>query len=129
MADIEWYGPDRGKGSVGDVVSHLPGVKMACDVKARSMGREAEALLMQHFRTGGAHVDVARHPNPGADTPDWYIYLRDADPGGEGKTSNRSDRSAMSIEFGWVRKSGRTVPGLHILGKVMGRNIQKSWGS
>lgn len=129
MADIEWYGPNRGLNSVEDIVSHMPGVRMAVDVKARAMGREAEALLAMHFRTGSAHVDVARHPRPGARTPDWYIYLRDADPGGEGKPGNRRDRSAMSIEFGWVRKDGRTVAGLHILGKVMGRNIQRGWGS
>jgi len=124
MADIEWYGPERGKGSVGDIVSHLPGVKMACDVKARAMGRQAEAALMAHRRHGHAHVEVDRHPNPGGDTPDWYIYLRDRDPGGNvvGVWKNVMDRSAMSIEFGWVTKKGKRVDGLHILGNTIKRN-------
>lgn len=137
--DIEWLTPEgapakrRGKDSVESTVSHLEGVKLAVDGKAMGMAREASMELLSHRKTGGARVEMGRHPNPGAETPDWYVYLVDMDPGGEGKAGNRRDRSAMSIEFGWTqthafgKKLKRPVhhDGLHILGGVMKRAVRR----
>lgn len=122
MADdhtIEWFVPERRKGSVEDIVSHFDGVRNAVHYKALGMGREAAALLSAHRRKGQAFIEVEGAPPRQLDS---YVYLRDADPGGEGKAGkNRRDRSAMSIEFGWTKKNGEHVEGLHILGQVMKR--------
>ena len=136
---IEWLtpegapAPDRGKKSVESTVSHLDAVKGAVYGKALGMAREASANLRGHRLQGHARVEVDRHPRYSADTPDWYIYLRDEDPGGEGKGGgNMTDRSAMSIEFGWMpkgRKKGKgKVKGLHILGNVMNRAARRYRG-
>jgi hypothetical protein len=121
--NIEWYYPESGQGvdkSINDIVSHQPGVDRAVKLKANSIASTAWVQLLWHHRTGGAHVEVARHPRARSRTPDWYVYLRDADPGGEGKAGkNRYDRSAMSIEFGWVSKKGKKVEGLHVLRNAM----------
>lgn len=125
--DIEWYGPKSGINSVESYVSHLDGVRAALLGKAMGMGREAAALLAAHHRKGNAYIEVEGAPPRKLDS---YIYLRDTDPGGEGKAGkNRGDRSAMSIEFGWTTQGGKAVPGLHILGRVMGRNASKYRGS
>jgi len=132
--DIEWYGPTSGRGSVEDVVSHLGPTRAAVYGKALGMGREASAALAGHRRTGAAHVTVGRHPHAGRRTPDWYVYLKDADPGGEGMAGkNRQDRSAMSIEFGWTQTHafGRKLAeprhhdGLHILGWAFERAVSR----
>jgi hypothetical protein len=132
MPRIEWLTPEgapaplRGKGSVEDTVSHLDPVREAVSKKAHSMGREADALLLQHRHRGNAHVEVKGAPPRKLDA---WVSLRDADPGGKGRAGkNKKDRSAMSIEFGWVKKDGTTVVGLHILGGVMGRAIQRYTG-
>lgn len=141
--DIEWLtpsgapAPKRGKDSVEDTVSHLEPVRTAVYRKALSLGRDAEMRLAGHHRTGKAHVTVERHPRPGARTPDWYVYLKDADPGGNGRAGkNKADRSAMSIEFGWTQthafgkrlKSPRKHEGLHILGGALERAINRYTG-
>lgn len=140
MTDIEWYYPERGKGidaSISDIVTHFPGVEAAIKLKANSMASEAWLQLMWHRRTGSAKIEVARHPKAGGRTPDWYVYMRDADPGGEGKAGkNKYDRSAMSIEFGWTQTHafGRKLAkplhhdGLDILGSVMRRSAAKYRG-
>ncbi len=146
MADdhtITWLTPsgapasDRGRNSVEDTVSHLDAVHAAVRRKADAMAREAQLGLLRHHRTGGARVEVARHPSPGARTPDWYVYLRDADPGGEGVAGkNKRDRSAMSIEFGWTqthafgKKMKKPVhhDGLNILGDVIDRAAARYTG-
>jgi hypothetical protein len=131
--------PDRGKGSVEDTVSHLPKVKDAVHKKALTIGRDAHSKLAAHRRKGKAYIEVARHENASADTPDWYVYLKDEDPGGgdgEYVRKNRLDRSAMSIEFGWVQRKafGKKLAqpvrheGLHILGGAMQRAINRYRG-
>lgn len=123
---IEWYGPDRGKGSVEDTVSHMPEVRRAVFGKAMGMGREAAMALSAHRHRGNAFIEVEGAPPRLLDA---YIYLRDADPGGEGIAGrNKADRSAMSIEFGWTTKKGKEVPGLHILGGVMHRAARRYRG-
>jgi len=134
MADhiIEWYGPERGRGSVEDVVSHLPPVKSAVREKAMDMGFLAELLLLEHRRTGAAKIRVEHAPPRKLDS---YVYLEDADPGGEGEGDTR-DRSAMSIEFGWTQTHvfGKRLKkpihhdGLHILGQVMNRAAKRYRG-
>jgi hypothetical protein len=139
---IEWYYPEHGQipnGTINDIVSHLPGVEREVKLKANSMASEAWLQLMWHHKTGAAHIEVARHPKASARTPDWYVYMRDRDPGGEGignATGNKRDRSAMSIEFGWTQTHvfGRKLKepihhdGLHILGSVMDRAAAKYKG-
>ena len=138
--EIEWKSPNgspspsSGRFSVEDTVSHLEGVRAAILGKAMGMGREASLGLAGHHRTGAARVSVGRHPRRGARTPDWYVYLKDADPGGEGRAGkNIADRSAMSIEFGWTQTHafGKKLaapihhPGLHILGWVFERAVSR----
>lgn len=135
MADhsIEWYGPARGKGSVEDIVSHMPQVRNAVHEKAMDMGFLAELLLLEHRRTGAAKIRVEGAPPRKLDS---YVYLEDADPGGEGEGRNMADRSAMSIEFGWTQTHafGKRLKqpihhdGLHILGQVMNRAARRYRG-
>lgn len=129
MADhiIEWYGPERGSKSVESYVSHLPGTRSAVMGAAMGMGRDAAANLSAHYRKGNAFIEVEGAPPRKLDA---YVYLRDSDPGGEGKGGrNRNDRSAMSIEFGWTTKAGKEVPGLHILGGAMRRASSRYRGA
>lgn len=141
--NIQWLqpngapAPDRGKGSVEDTVSHLGKVTAAVHKKALSIGMDGEANLAAHHRKGNARVVVERHPRASANTPDWYVILKDADPGGKGRGGkNKVDRSAMSIEFGWVQRKAfgkklkSPVPhkGLHILGDAMDRAITRYTG-
>lgn len=132
--DIEWFGPPRGKGSVEDIVSHMPQVRDAVHDKAMDMGWLAELILLEHRRSGSAHIRVEGAPPRKLDS---YVYLEDADPGGKGKGGkNKGDRSAMSIEFGWTQthafgKKLRTPihhDGLHVLGQVMARAARKYRG-
>lgn len=131
---IDWYYPEYGKGldkSISDIVTHLPGVDQAIQFKAMGMAREASMALLAHRHKGRANITVGRHPNADARTMDWYVYLNDDDPGGEGIADlkgNIHQRSAISIEFGWNTKSGKRVDGLHILGGVMKRAAGKYRG-
>jgi hypothetical protein len=135
---INWYVPERGPGGLGDIVSHLPPVERAVQVAAVKIAIDATAALARHRDKGRAEIEIARHPNPGARTPDWYVYMKDMDPGGEGIAGkNRFDRSAMSIEFGWTqthafgKKLAEPVEheGLHILQKAMNRAASRYRGA
>lgn len=139
MSKIEWYYPQRGKivdGSFNDILSHFPKVEEAIQVAAIKLAIDAGAQLAKHHRSGSAEIQIARHPEAGARTMDWYVYLKDADPGGvwrdstgKGTPGNIPDRSAMSIEFGWIqthafgKKLAAPVKheGLHILKGAMDR--------
>ena len=129
MADdhiIEWYGPDRGPHSVESHVSHMDGTRSAVFGAAMGMGRDASANLSAHYRKGNAFIEVEGAPPRKLDS---YVYLRDADPGGEGKGGrNTTDRSAMSIEFGWTTKTGKDIKGLHILGNAMNKAASRYRG-
>lgn len=145
MTDIEWYHKERGgrgpESSTGAVVSHLPGVKDALAKQARGMASDAWLSLAWHRRTGAARIEVEHHDL------DWYVLLTDADPSGgsPGRRmsrvsnvggTNEKDRSAMSIEFGWVQthvfgnklKQPIHHPGLNILGGVMDRAARRHGG-
>jgi hypothetical protein len=129
MADdhiIEWYLPDRGPNSVESLVSHMDGTRSAVFGAAMGMGRDASANLSAHYRKGNAFIEVEGAPPRKLDS---YVYLRDADPGGEGKGGrNTTDRSAMSIEFGWTTKTGKDIKGLHILGNAMNKAASRYRG-
>lgn len=128
--DIEWYGPARGKGSVEDIVSNMPGTVKAVKDKAQSMGREAGVILSAH-KAAGRH---GRTANPrivvsgsrSGKSLDWYVYL-EADSYVNPKNAskkNAADAAAMGIEYGGGRSlGGDTLEGLHILGRVIASNI------
>lgn len=130
MADVEFewyenYGADRGKGSIGDLVSHMPGVRIELRVTATKIYMAAQIeLAVHHKHANGAKITMT---SPPIHKLDFYVWLKDMDPGGEGRETNRQDRSAMSIEFGWTQthaygkklKRKRKHDGLHILGKAM----------
>lgn len=135
--DITWLVKERGKGGLGDIVSHFPGVEHAVQVAAVKITIDATTNLARHRDKGRAEVEIRRHPRAGATTPDWYVYLQDADPGGEGKAGkNKGDRSAMSIEFGWTqthawgKKLDQPVrhEGLHVLENAMNRAVARYGG-
>lgn len=124
MSDIEWYGPERGKGSVGDVVSHLPGVIDAVREKGRDMANDADLLLAAHRLRGHAEINLV------TGDVDTYIVLQDHIPSDEDSGGN----TAMSIEYGWTQRTGfRGEPldapikhgGLHILGSVMKQHMRR----
>jgi len=123
---IEWLTPDNGIHSVESIVSHMPGTRAAVLGAAMGMARDASANLSMHYRKGNAYIEVEGAPPRKLDA---YVYLRDSDPGGEGRGGrNKADRSAMSIEFGWTTKKGKEVPGLHILGNAMQRAASRYRG-
>jgi hypothetical protein len=139
MSRVEWYYPASGKGvdkSINDIVAHFPKVEEAVQVAAVKLAIDATARLAAHQKTGSAEIEIARHPKASDRTPDWYVYLRDVDPGGKwhdstgkGSAGNIPDRSAMSIEFGWIQTHafGKKLAtphkheGLHILKGAMDR--------
>jgi hypothetical protein len=136
---IDWYQEEFGEGSLSDIVSHQPGVLRAVDRKARTMGQHAEMLLARHRRKGHASIEVIRHPRFTPGTPDWYVIMKDPDPGGEDRSGGPLPgfRSAMSIEFGWNQITGfngARLPapihheGLHILGAVMVNHLIRYTG-
>lgn len=123
---IDWYVPESGRSGLGDIVSNQDGVRQAVQGQAEGMAREAAVLLSAHRHKGNAGINVTGAPPRQLDA---YVELRDMDPGGEGIAGkNKMDRSAMSIEFGWTTKTGKEVPGLHILGTVMKRAARKYRG-
>ena len=129
MADdhiIEWLLPAKGKNSVESLVSHMDGTRSAVFGMAMGLARDASANLALHYRKGNAFIEVEGAPPRMLDS---YVYLRDSDPGGEGKAGrNKRDRSAMSIEFGWTTKTGKDIKGLHILGNAMNRAASRYRG-
>jgi hypothetical protein len=143
--NIEWLTPDgrpatdRGRDSVEDTVSHLGKVEAAVERKAESLKRDAEVHLLLHRRKGNAKVEIGRfEPTPGERTPDWYVYMKDEDPGGINHTGAGDTiyRSVRSIEFGWIqthafgRELDAPIPhkGLRILGGAMDRAVARYSG-
>jgi hypothetical protein len=128
MADhtIEWYGPKRGKGSVEDIVSHMPAVREEVGGRAMGMAREAAALLEAHrgrHYARSAHPRIVVQPAPPRKL-DWWILL-EADLLTKNPQADASS-AAMGIEFGDRRARGDSnLPGLHILGRIVGRNVRR----
>lgn len=69
--------PHYGAGSVGDVVSHLPGVRAAVRTEAQKIGTIADLLLdtRPQQRTGASDVYVTQGEL------DQYVVLQDNTPG------------------------------------------------
>jgi hypothetical protein len=113
-------------------------VKAELALKARSMASDAWLSLSWHRKTGAAKIEVEHHEL------DWYVKLTDADPGGGGHRmsrvhvggTNEQDRSAMSIEFGWLQthafgqkmKQPIHHDGLHVLKGAMDRAARRYGG-
>lgn len=117
---VEWYGPEHGKGSLDDTVSHLPGVRAAVKSGAMKIYRHAYSLHATHSKTGASAIDIEGSPPRDLD---WYVYLTDVESG-DSESSN-PDRSAMSIEFGWTDRGGEYHEGLHILKRAMDSAVRK----
>ena len=142
---IYWYHREKGgrgpDSSTGAVVTHELGVKAELATTAYSLGTSAMIALAQHRKTGAAKIKVEK-----GHQLDWYVKLTDPDPSDErlgsrvsrvaNNGTNEKDRSAMSIEFGWMQTHafGRRLKqpvhhdGLHILGGVMERAAARHGG-
>lgn len=107
---IKWYGPNKGSGSVEDVVSHQPSVKAALGFHANIIYARASANLefMPELRTGESQVGIDG-PAQGR-VLDYVIYLVSNDEGGKG--------AAKAIEI----KHG-------ILAEAVGRAVRRGVGS
>lgn len=73
---LTWYGPDRGRGSVEDIVSHKPQVKAALAYEAGLIFARAASNLevRPETRTGEARVGI---DGPGTGRLlDYIVYLR-----------------------------------------------------
>lgn len=82
MPRIRWYGPDKGKGSTGDRVSHTTPVVDAVKAKANEIGAKAAFLLDSRalHRTGDSQIHVKHHPTTYLDS---WVYLKDPSDGPE----------------------------------------------
>lgn len=129
MNDFQWippYGKDRGAGSIGDLVSHMDGVRFELQSTAVKIFTAAQAELLVHRRTGEARIRIEGAP---PHKLDWYVLLEVPDKGGIPHGPNVADRTAMAIEFGWTQTHafGKKLrnpvkhEGLHILRNAMGR--------
>ena len=77
---IRWYGPDSGKGSVEDTVSHKPQVKAELAYQANLIAARARSNLevSPRERTGEAQIGIDGPAN--GRLLDYIVYL---DPGGD----------------------------------------------
>lgn len=73
MARIYWYYADTGPGQLGDILSHMGGVKAEVRAKAESGAARAATILdtKPRVRTGDSQVGVA------SGDVDSYVYLSD----------------------------------------------------
>jgi hypothetical protein len=104
--------------TVEAVLAHHSSVHVALASAAAELHAKASARLAAHRDTGASRVGIER-----GDYLDWYVYLEDVESRkSEGPTKNASGkRSALSIEFGHLTRSGSRVGGLFILtGAVSG---------
>lgn len=89
---LGWEGPDRGKGSVDDVVSHAEVVKSALKRHGMPIYHRAESALHAHRDQG--HFEVTTMQAGWGSKLDFHIILQDNDP------DSGSFRSAASLEYG-----------------------------
>lgn len=90
---IRWYGPNEGKGSVEDKVSHQPQVKAALLAHATAMHTDASIALETRpaLRTGEAQVGM--HGPPHGRDLDWVVYLN------SNNKTDPADRRAASFSI------------------------------
>lgn len=81
---IRWYGPNRGRGSVEDVVSHQPQVKAALKFHAGLIYARAASNLeiKPELRTGQSQVGIEGPAN--GRLLDYVVTLNAGGPGDEG---------------------------------------------
>lgn len=110
---IKWYGPDRGRGSVEDVVSHQPQVKAELASQAMLIYARAASNLetKPRLRTGESSVGI--HGPAQGRYLDYIVYLS---AGGEG------DEGTADAASGIERTHG-------ILAEAVGRAIRRGAGS
>lgn len=103
MSKIQWYGPNRGRGSVEDIVSHLGVVQDAIEGHAEKIAADADRVLDgAPHRTGEATIKIVRPP---ATDLDRHVYL--VDP--------RGFAAAASIELGyWHATKGNKGGGYYV---------------
>lgn len=90
---LGWEGPDHGKGSVDDVVSHADVVKSALKRHGMKIYHRAEAKMHAHRDEGHFSVSTMQ-AGWGKVKLDFYIVLEDSDP------QDGSFKSAASLEYG-----------------------------
>lgn len=110
---LGWYGPDEGRGSVEDIVSHKPQVKAELASQAALMYARARSNLevRPEIRTGEATVGI--HGPAHGRFLDYVVYL---DAGGD-RPGEDTVGAALSIE----RRHG-------ILAEAVGRAIRRGAG-
>lgn len=104
--------------TVEAVLAHHVSVHRALHQAAYELHWRAFERLAAHRDTGASRVGIEQ-----GDYLDWYVYLEDTESRkSEGPTQNASGkRSALSIEFGHLTRSGSRVGGLFVLtGAVSG---------
>jgi hypothetical protein len=107
---LRWYGPDEGKGSVEDIVSHQPQVKAELAFQANLIRARAQSNLevRPKERTGEAQIGIDG-PAQGRYL-DYIVYL---DPGGD-RPGEDVKGAAIDIE----RRHG-------ILAEAVGRAVRR----
>lgn len=88
---------------VNTIVANLPGVVNAVHNAANEMGRRAETKLAAHHHDGYTKIEVE------IEGVDATVSVVDTDH----RTSNVP--SSAAIEYGHDTKSGKHVPGLHLI--------------
>jgi hypothetical protein len=107
---LRWYGPDSGKGSVEDIVSHQPQVKAELAYQANLIASRARSNLeiRPETRTGEAQIGI--HGPAQGRYLDYIVFL---DPGGD-RPGEDVKAAAINIE----RRHG-------ILSEAVGRAIRR----
>ena len=124
MPNIDWYGPEYGKGGTMEKVAYTLPVAKAVRSKANAIAHRAAFLLdsrahqRRQDKAGSAEIHVSHWPNPVAANShgttganiDSLVYMTDPE----------NKRGAKSIEEGHniVDHEGNVVgfqPGLHVL--------------
>ena len=100
MARIDWILDPTGPDQMGDVVSHLPGVKAAVFHTAEKHAAIARGVLAAHRHDGHSRIEVARG------TVDSFVSLND----------ERGEHAAAAIEYGNKYGGG----GIDALGQAFG---------
>jgi hypothetical protein len=102
VARIDWILKPNGKDQMGDVISHLPGVRAAVMDTAQKHAAIARGILLAHRAEGHSRIEVTR----GGKFVDAFVSLND----------ERGDVAAAAIEYGNKYGGG----GIDALGRAFG---------
>jgi hypothetical protein len=81
-------------------IAHMAGVHDALGDQAGDIKIKADSILATHRDKGEAKIEVDEGD------VDWFVSL--------------VDKAAIPIEFGHQTRSGKIVPGLHIMSRASG---------